>query len=102
MKRRNLLLGALLAATLTVTATGMDSASKSQDQAYREYLETYREATAARRKDYQVHTAVMLAIVAGLIGFAIIPALRVAKRGLEINERQQKTMEEIRDLLKKR
>ena len=40
-------------------------------------------------------------VVGGLVAFVILPASRRARRAVELAERQQKTLEEIRDLLKK-
>lgn len=69
MKPRYLLFSILLAATSSLTVSAADSAVQSQDQAYREYLETYRKAEADHQKDSQARTIVLVAVVAGLIVF---------------------------------
>lgn len=104
MKPPKLLLIAFLVATFAVAAFAADTTSESQDQAYREYLETYRKTEAAYQAAYQrdakIRNVVALAVFAGLIVFVMVPLRRASKRALELNEQQQKTLEEIRDLLK--
>ena len=102
MKLPNLWFSALLVSTLSVTAVAADATPQSQDQAYREYLETYRQNQEDNRKNSQVHTIVSVLLIAGLVVFGLIPTLRKSREMLEIAKQQQKTLEEIRDLLKKR
>jgi len=104
MKARNLLFSALLIVTLSAKVSAVDSTAQSQDQAYREYIETYRKSQADYQKDRQIRTIVSVVLVAGLIAliaFGAIPAVRRSRETLEISRQQQKTLEEIRDLLKK-
>jgi large-conductance mechanosensitive channel len=86
---------------LAVTASAVDSTRESQNQAYRDYLETYRGSNAAYRRDKYILTLVDVAILAGLIIFVLVPARRALRTSLEKSKQQQKILEEIRDLLKK-
>ena len=101
MKPRNLCLAGLLFVTLVVRASAADPTPKSQD-AYRDYLETYRKTEEAYSRSAQIRIVVLLTTLAGVIVFVVVPASRRARAALEISERQQKTLEEIRDLLRGR
>lgn len=104
MKPPKFLLIALLVVAFAVTAFTAETTSESQNQAYHEYLETYRKTEAAYQaayqKDARIRNLIALAVLAGLIVFIMVPVRRASKRALELNEQQQKTLEEIRDLLK--
>lgn len=101
MNPRIFLLSALLLLALAATASAVDSAPESLEHVYREYLESAKISDAAYQRDLQVRTVFGLAILTGLVVFVIIPLRRSTKRAMAINELQQKTLEEIRDLLKK-
>jgi hypothetical protein len=47
IKPHNALLSALMFLMLAMTASGVDSTRESQNQAYRDYLETYRATRSA-------------------------------------------------------
>jgi len=101
MRLRILILSTLVAIALAPSLLAADSVSESQDKAYRDYLEAQQKSEAAYRRDNLIHTAVVLALVAGVVAFVIIPVRRRTEQAMAINEKQLKTLEEIRDLLKK-
>jgi large-conductance mechanosensitive channel len=82
-------------------ASAADSNSLSRDQAYHEYLKAYTQSEATSRRDNRILMVVWVTVIAGVIVFGVIPLMRKSKAALEISKQHQKTLEEIRDLLKK-
>jgi large-conductance mechanosensitive channel len=110
MKPRTLILGLILGWGLA-TAAALRAAEPT-DQAYRDSLDAYRkslvaneQATAAAEHADRVRTIVGAAVIAGLVLFVIIPLQRAQKayaaKSIDILIQNQRTLEEIRDLLKK-
>ena len=117
--RRNLVLSALLLITLAITVSAAAPSAESQDQAYREYLEGYNKMEEANRKYAEAYNAqvaayqrkgdvtfiCLMVVFAGVFvwwhRYVALPAINRAQLAVEIAKQQQKTLEEIRDLLKK-
>jgi len=101
MKSCHLLLAFLFIAALTSSASAQEPAPDSAEQAYSEYLAASQAMQDAYLRDYQIRMAVLLAIGAGILLLAAIPFRRAMNRALDISAQHQRTLEEIRDLLKK-
>jgi nitrate reductase gamma subunit len=110
MKTRTLILGLLLSLILGTMASLR--AAETTDQAYRDSLDAYRkslvagqQADAAAEHSNRVRTIFGAAVIAGLILFVIVPLQRAQKvyaaKSIDILLQNQRTLEEIRDLLKK-
>lgn len=78
-----------------------EATGSSNEQSYRDYLEATRKAQEEYLKDKRISYGVIAVVVAGLVLLVIVPARRKMHAALELAEKQQKTLEEIRDLLKK-
>lgn len=101
MNTRKLLLSVLLVATICFQVRAADSPAYSEEQAYRDYLKSNQEMNDAYQRDSRVTAVILLVVVVGLFTLLTTPLARRSRRAFELAERQQKTLEEIRDLLKK-
>jgi hypothetical protein len=97
MKPRHFILSAAMLVALASPGFAANSVAESQDQEYRDSLELYRQS----EKDAQIRLFGYSVFVAGFLFVLMIPYRRSLRRSLELSERHQKTLEEIRDLLKK-
>jgi hypothetical protein len=87
-----------------LATSAADAPSNTQDQAVQDYLEMQRKSEATYERNFKVYlgvVAVVFSAVGGMIVFGVLPLARRSKESLELNKQQQKTLEEIRDLLKK-
>ena len=101
MNTRKLLASILLVATVWLPVHAVDPPSASKEESYEAYLKRRQEMYDAYQRDGRITAGVLLAVVGGLVAFVILPASRRTRRAFELAEQQQKTLEEIRDLLKK-
>jgi hypothetical protein len=101
MSIRQLLSSLLLFGTLWLPTLAVDSPSASEQDSYEAYLKRTQELYEAEQKEHRFTTRVLVAMAGGLTLFGVISASRWTKWASEVVERQQRVLEEIRDLLKK-
>lgn len=90
----------LIAVALASPIVSADSTTDAEEQERREYLELQRKSTATYERDSQISRVIGVLFLGGLVGL-VISYRRFVGRALGIAELQQKTLEEIRDLLRK-
>jgi hypothetical protein len=111
MKLRNFVSSALMAVALASPIFAADSTTESDDQYHRDYLELKRKELEADQKDREAdqkdrlfhHVLLVIygtAVVAFLV-FYFKTYRGFVRRSFELAKGQQKTLEEIRDLLRK-
>ena len=101
MSMRTLLASLLLVGIVWLPSHAEESPSTSEQESYEAYLKSNQEMYAAYQKNIRIATGVLVLVVTGVVVFAIPAASRRTRRVFELAERQQKILEEIRDLLKK-
>ena len=107
MKLRNWVSSALMAVSLASPVFAADSTTESEDPERREWMDLKRQELAADERDRLIHHVMLVVYLAVVTAFMIVylrivrRSLANARRALELAEQQQKTLEEIRDLLKK-
>jgi type II secretory pathway pseudopilin PulG len=101
MKFPHLVLSILLVLSAALAAFAADTSSDAQDEAHREYMKMYRNSEATYYRNVKIYLVVVAGLFGGLIVFGFLPLVRRSKESLELCKKQQKTLEEIRDLLKK-
>lgn len=101
MKFRSLILSILFVLSSAQAAFPADTSPDAQDEAHREYMKMYRDSEATYYRNAKIYLVVVAGLFGGFIGFGFLPLARRSKESLELSKKQQKTLEEIRDLLKK-
>jgi hypothetical protein len=64
-------------------------------------MKMYRDSEATYYRNVKLYLVVVAGLFGGFIGFGFLPLARRSRESLELSKKQQKTLEEIRDLLKK-
>ena len=95
------MLSILFALTSARAISAANTSSDAQCEAVREYMKMYRDSEATYYRNVKLYLLVVTGLFGGVIAFGILPLARRSKESLELNKKQQTTLEEIRDLLKK-